>query len=672
MSYGNYTSQVILNADTIEYSKFVILSADTRFPSISVMRVQTPDQTQMFYPASTAWQPLTSYEIYPKTAVLTYLVNANDITLSGSATNNISFSFPGAGSTGITAPVSAIEIGYINQSGNLTGVSQSNRLPATTTLGDGVTPTTLATVTQFHVNDNQILTAANGLFTGGVTQVLNPTGSLDRQRGTGFDNIPSAGVATGTQQLAGPAITGILNSAVTASINPQSVALNTLSTFARGQAYTIQPGSILSIDAGLATQEYVFILSTTSSTKSVSAVFTKNHLSGASMQAFAFDQARSATIPDGSLATGIPAGAMYLWNQSYNNGAGGVEIERSASGELDGATGAGTNIAAEYEWQAGGPVLASGLPSGFSYTRARNLQGKGQGYGTITNTTVGYSSIIFGSAAATNTINPGQSLLLSGGAIPETVFVSNTWVSGTSAYVPLQSPVVNVNQNAAYWDVFAATGPGLNGFLPDGIGIEEEALWDPVSKQFYIERAATQDNVPGQNIVMESPALLNPAGGFDRERSGVLGVVNSVSGFSCELTFGVYSSAPPSLTANNQACNLQLDSNANLKVVNAQTSTAGPGFFTSAILVKATAGQVITLVGYNSGGPQFIQLYNQNTLPPTGLQIFSQFVSASSNFTVSFNNTGLYLSAGVVAAASIIPAGFSNAGQTTLFTVEYR
>jgi len=51
-----------------------------------------------------------------------------------------------------------------------------------------------------------------------------------------------------------------------------------------------------------------------------------------------------------------------------------------------------------------------------------------------------------------------------------------------------------------------------------GVGIEEEALWDPVSQQFYIERAATQDGMPAANIVAESGSLWNGTS-FDRERN---------------------------------------------------------------------------------------------------------------------------------------------------------
>ena len=59
---------------------------------------------------------------------------------------------------------------------------------------------------------------------------------------------------------------------------------------------------------------------------------------------------------------------------------------------------------------------------------------------------------------------------------------------------------------------FRALGPQLNGFLPFGVGIEEEALYDPVSGKYYVERAATQDGMPPQNIVVELLGMWNGTG----------------------------------------------------------------------------------------------------------------------------------------------------------------
>ena len=100
--------------------------------------------------------------------------------------------------------------------------------------------------------------------------------------------------------------------------------------------------------------------------------------------------------------------------------------------------------------------------------------------------------------------------------------------------VALQTTLANAHGNGAAvaWDVFASAGPGLNGFTPAGIGIEEEALYDPVSAKYYIERAATQDACPPQNLVLELPGLWNGAT-MDRARE-VIGDAQGATGIPAE------------------------------------------------------------------------------------------------------------------------------------------
>ena len=70
-------SNVVKNSTLVEYGKFVELQNDSRFPSISVTRWDYRD-------SGTA---LSSVDIYPKYAVLSYLTNADDIKISLSAEN---------------------------------------------------------------------------------------------------------------------------------------------------------------------------------------------------------------------------------------------------------------------------------------------------------------------------------------------------------------------------------------------------------------------------------------------------------------------------------------------------------------------------------------------------------------------------------------------------------
>ena len=70
-------SNVVRNQAVVEYGKFVELQNDSRFPPISVTRWDYRD-------SGTA---LSSVDVYPKYAVLSYLTNPEDIKVSLSAEN---------------------------------------------------------------------------------------------------------------------------------------------------------------------------------------------------------------------------------------------------------------------------------------------------------------------------------------------------------------------------------------------------------------------------------------------------------------------------------------------------------------------------------------------------------------------------------------------------------
>jgi len=70
----SFESRVVKNAQTVEYGKFVELVGDSRFPAVSVTRIQYRDTSDAF-PNNKGLPPLTSVEIYPKFAVITYNVN---------------------------------------------------------------------------------------------------------------------------------------------------------------------------------------------------------------------------------------------------------------------------------------------------------------------------------------------------------------------------------------------------------------------------------------------------------------------------------------------------------------------------------------------------------------------------------------------------------------------
>lgn len=367
----------------------------------------------------------------------------------------------------------------VDASGNVIG-STTSASPGVTRLEDGIS-SNLATIAQFHNADNQAPGGtAYGLLTGGVAQLLNAIGNLDRQRETGADGIPSVGIATGSAQFGMAFLTTDSTdnfAAGTRTFTPVAMSGTTL-----GVPWSIQAGSVLVLDSG-ASAETVVVSAVTSTT--FTAVTTKAHN-----------------------GTGTPFNVSgFVYNQ-----------ERDAAGELDGASGSGTAVAAEYEHNGGGAGNSN-------YDRARNLQGKGLSSGISWTGTLTAPVTSFTAGSTPTGLNPGQPIYFyntSSGAITEVAYTALNYTAGSTSIVLKSATVSNHNSasESFRYDVYASSGPGLNGFLPTGIGIEEEAIYDPASGLYYLERAATADGISSTNVVAESPVLFNGTA-HDRQRGNV-------------------------------------------------------------------------------------------------------------------------------------------------------
>ena len=368
------------------------------------------------------------------------------------------------GGVGPKICVTKIRIGALDVDGG--DVTPTNPFP--TFIADGAAAGIKASVGAFHNTDNQTLPAVGGsLLTGGVGQLTNPTGTADRARGTGVDGTAAVGIVAGSTQYAQK-----VKTTVAAAIAAAGTVVCTPASMAG-----IGVGSILTYDFGGANSEVVNVTVVTATT--FTAVFAKSH-------------------PINSILT------TFLYNQG-----------RDAKGELDGADGIGTSVAAEYEFN-------GGSPGGGFFDRARSLQGKGMGSSTLNgNTFAGATSIVL---AAVVGLQPGMPMYFNAagglaGTVPQEVaYVDYNYVPGTLT-VPLQSALINAHTtgDTVRWGIYAAAGPGLNGFYCEGVGIEEEALFDPITGQFFLERAATTDLCAPQNVVLECPGLWNGAS-IDRGR----------------------------------------------------------------------------------------------------------------------------------------------------------
>jgi hypothetical protein len=492
-------------------------------------------------------------------------------------------------------------------------------------IADPNTVGAVAQVAQFHNADNQQPgSSAYGILTGGVAQLLNPAGNLDRQRETGRDGIPSLGIATGTQQLGSAfTVTGTI-----AGTGAQTITPSAMAGFNKGAAWSIQVGSVLVIESTPiggpvpANQETVVVTAITSTT--FTATFAKSHTGSVNIQGWVYNQAKDATIADGTAGEGISAGATYLFNSTLNTGAGGWEGERSAAGELDGASGTGTAVAAEYEFNAGGPLAFGNTISQLSFDRARNLQGKGAGSSTLNGAVA--SNVTSLTLNAVLGLLPGMQIRLDRGqAGEESAYVATSYTIGSTT-VPLQSATLNAHGNGATveWDVFAAGGPGLSGFTPAGIGIEEEALYNPVDGKYYIERSATQDGVAGANVVMENEGLLNGSGTMDRMKGNY------------EVT--VLASA--ARTTSPAAQTLPANTNGHWLHVLLNVTSAGTGSITLAINgVDPASGATYPLLTGTAVTTNGMNVYRVGpALTPSANSVANDYLPRTVQITVTHNN----------------------------------
>ena len=374
--------------------------------------------------------------------------------------------------------------------------------------------TNQATVAAFHNTDNQSFSGnVYGLMGGGVAQLLNPLSNLDRQRETGVDGIPSVGIPAGSQQLASPiskTCPTVVSVTGSATVTP---ALMTGTN--RGAKWSIQVGSVLVVDTA-AKQETVVVTAVTAT--QFTTTFLQTHSGTWAITGYVYNQARDATTADGATGQGFAAGATYLLNNALNAGSGGWEGERSALGEMDGASGAGTALAAGYEFNGGGPIQNGTVLSGFQFDRERNIQGKGLGATTLNGATAAGAVLFTGTAVVG--LNAGQQIILDPtGSNPEAAYVSTTYAGGTAISIQgVGLRYAHSNGATLQWDVFSAVGPDVNGFTLAGMGIEEEALYDPVTKMDYVARAATADSMAGTNIPAEAVAVYTGNNSYDRLR----------------------------------------------------------------------------------------------------------------------------------------------------------
>ena len=182
MSYNSYSSNVTINPATVEYGKFVELQGDNRFPAISVTRYDYRDSA----PA------LSSVEVYPKYAVITYLANPEDIKVSLSADNiNVNLEDVEDVLNVISPNVADIE----NNTGDIkTKLDTANTLLNAITANTDATETILTSISGYTGNINTNVADIEALATTTNTAV----GTINTNVGTTNTAVGTINTAVGT------------------------------------------------------------------------------------------------------------------------------------------------------------------------------------------------------------------------------------------------------------------------------------------------------------------------------------------------------------------------------------------------------------------------------------------------------------------------------------------
>ncbi len=90
-------------------------------------------------------------------------------------------------------------------------------------------------------------------------------------------------------------------------------------------------------------------------------------------------------------------------------------------------------------------------------------------------------------------------------------------------------------------------------------------------------------------------------------------------------------------------------------------------------VIKASAGMLLALYGYNSGGAQFIQIFNSTTVPAnTAAPALVIAVAATSNFSIPLPVTGIPFTTGVAVSNSSTGPTKTIGGADCYFTAVVR
>lgn len=226
-----YNSDVRVNQNIPEYGKFVEIKEDSRFPAVSVTRIDYPNMVGM--------SPVSSVDTYPKYAVLTHLVNASDINLTLSASN------VDIGNVGIIDHTSGTDVyAQIVRTATVSGAE----VGAVRVITTGTTPvsgtiTINNPVSSFSLVNPVTAVTINNPVT--AVQVLNPISAFSLT-----NQITSISVTNFPTQLTAVSVTNFPTQLTAVSVTNQLTGITVLNPVTSLSAYIINPQIEIINDVG--------------------------------------------------------------------------------------------------------------------------------------------------------------------------------------------------------------------------------------------------------------------------------------------------------------------------------------------------------------------------------------------------------------------------------------
>jgi hypothetical protein len=168
----------------------------------------------------------------------------------------------------------------------------------------------------------------------------------------------------------------------------------------------------------------------------------------------------------------------------------------------------------------GGSVDSTGLPQGQNFQRIRAMEAKTKTTGSVTSTLAADTNLVFGSAP--KVLQPGQTIILTGGATPEVAFISDAFVPSVSATtIALKYALVQAGNTTASFDTFSTFGPTTNAITWAGMTSSAMAVVDQNNgQQGFIVGNAGKDGASGSNAIGMNAMTYNNSS-MDRKRGNL-------------------------------------------------------------------------------------------------------------------------------------------------------